>query len=629
MLTLNAVIKMRHIIEVLCINHAGVLSRVSGLFSRRGYNIDSLNVNSEDGAEHARITVSVRGDERIVGQIQRQLEKLVDVIEVTEVTEPVAKRGNKIDIFDSTLRDGAQAEGVSFSGSDKLKIVQALDKLGVAYIEAGNPYSNPKDAAFLNHFIENPAERPRNARLVAFGSTRRKESTAEDDANLAALLSAGTPAVAVVGKCSLFQVQAVLNTKPEENLNMIRESVAYLTAAGREVIFDAEHFFDGFREDRRYALECLAAAEAGGADCLVLCDTNGGALPYQIADCVAKVRAKVKTQLGIHCHNDSGLAVANSIVAAEAGATQIQGTLTGFGERCGNANLSSVIPTLQLKMGMGCIPTENMTELTYTARLIADTANDRLDTRSPYVGASAFTHKGGMHVDGVNKHPESFEHIQPGLVGNVRRTVLSEIAGRSAILNAIRKVAPHVTKDSPETEAVIKRLKEMEHEGYQFESAESSFELCIRKCLGMYEPFFTLGHYKIIGEQSHHPEHSAAAMINIKVGGQTEVTAAEGDGPVNALDKALRKALEVFYPQLRSVKLTDYKVRVLDSGETTASKVRVLIGSADGERQWTPVGVSHDIIEASWLALVDSIEYKLIQETGGTRNDDDAKNSRG
>jgi 2-isopropylmalate synthase len=589
---------------------------VSGLFSRRGYNIDSLNVNSEDGAEYARITVSVRGDDRIVGQIQRQLEKLVDVIEVTEVTQPLNGREAVIKIFDSTLRDGAQAEGISFSNSDKLKIVQALDKLGVSYIEAGNPFSNPKDAAFLHYFQKNPQDLPRGAKLVAFGSTRRKHSSVEDDANIKALLAAGTQTVSIVGKCSLFQVQAVLNTEPEENLNMIRETVAYLKKAGKEVIFDAEHFFDGYKEDKKYATECLAAAAQGGADCLVLCDTNGGALPSQVAACVSAMRTRFRTRLGIHCHDDCGLAAANSIVAVEAGVTHVQGTLIGFGERCGNANLSAVIPTLQLKLNRGCIPTENLTELTSTARFVADIANVRLDRRAPYVGASAFAHKGGMHVDGVNKHPESFEHVQPGLVGNERRTLTSEISGRSAILTAIRKVAPYLTKDSPETEAVIRRLKEMEQDGYQFESAESSFEICIRKCLGLYEPFFTLGHYKIIGEDTNRPEHSASAMINIKVGGQTEVTAAEGDGPVNALDKALRKALEVFYPQLREVKLTDYKVRVLDGGEATASKVRVLIGYTDGKRQWTNVGVSHDIIEASWLALVDSIEYKLIKDGG-------------
>ncbi|WP_341877907.1 citramalate synthase [Defluviitalea saccharophila] len=519
---------------------------------------------------------------------------------------------NKIAIFDSTLRDGAQAEGISFSVEDKLKIVKTLDEFGVAYIEAGNPGSNPKDLEFFERVKKLNLS---NAKIAAFGSTRRRGISVEEDSNVKSLLSADTPVVVIFGKSWDFHVTDIIKTSLEENLEMIKDTLRFFKEKGKEVIFDAEHFFDGYKANPEYAMAALSAAVEGGADCIVLCETNGGAFPNEVYEITKKVVEAFEVPVGIHPHNDGGMAVANAIMAVEAGAIQVQGTFIGFGERCGNVNLSTVIGNLQLKKNFDCIPKEQMCTLTQTARRIAEIANVSLSDRMPYVGKSAFAHKGGMHIDGVSKASHSFEHINPELVGNERRFLMSEVAGRSTILSKIQKVNPNVTKDSPETKEIIDRLKELEHLGYQFEGAESTFELIIRKQLGKYRPFFELDHFKIIGE---HPagneDFSSSAMIKVNVDGQVEITAAEGDGPVNALDKALRKALEVFYPALKEVHLTDYKVRVLDTKEATAAKVRVLIESTDGEDIWTTVGVSTDIIEASWIALVDSIEYKLIKD---------------
>ena len=517
----------------------------------------------------------------------------------------------KIDIFDSTLRDGAQAEGISFSVEDKLKVVAALDNLGVSYIEAGNPGSNPKDLEFFERIRKNPLQQ---AKLVAFGSTRRRDITVDQDKNVNALLSADTPVVTIFGKSWDFHVTEIIRTSLEENLRMIGETIAFLKKRGKEVIYDAEHFFDGYKNNPDYALQTLQAAFDGGADCLVLCDTNGGCFPAEIAEIVKIVTDKFKTKIGIHTHNDCGLAVANSIMAVEAGATHVQGTYIGFGERCGNANLSTIIPNLQLKRDYLCIPEEQMKNLTYTARKIAEVANISLNRREPYVGNSAFAHKGGMHIDGVSKAANSFEHIDPSLVGNKRRFLMSEVAGRKTIVEKIKEINPQIDKDSPETEQIIQRIKEMEHQGYQFEGAESTFELIVRKQLGKYKPFFELEKFKLMTEQPKLSGPSASALIKVNVDGKSEITAAEGDGPVHALDRALRRVLEVFYPELSRVHLTDFKVRVIDSNKATAAKVRVLIESTDGESVWTTVGVSTDIIEASWIALVDSIEYKLLKE---------------
>ncbi len=517
-----------------------------------------------------------------------------------------------VTIFDSTLRDGAQAEGVSFSVEDKIKIVKAIDQLGIGYVEAGNPGSNPKD---LDFFEKIKSIKLKNTKVVAFGSTRRRGISPSEDGNVQALLGAGVDTVAIFGKSWDFHVTDIINATLQENIEMIYDTVLYLKEQGKEVVFDAEHFFDGYKNNAEYAIKTLDAAVQAGADCLCLCDTNGGTFPDEVYDITKKVVDKFNIPIGIHAHNDCGMAVANSVMAVKAGAAHVQGTLTGFGERCGNTNLSTVIPNLQLKMGYKCIPDENMDKLTHIAREVSEIANLKLDDRAPYVGKTAFAHKGGMHVDGVSKNSKSFEHIEPSLVGNERKFLTSEVAGRTTILSMIKKIAPNIEKNSPETGRIIDRLKNLEYEGYQFEGAEGGFELVIRKELGKYKPFFELETFKIIGE---HPaandEQTATAMIKVSVDGKKEITAAEGDGPVNALDKALRKALEVFYPSLSDVHLTDYKVRVLDSGSATASKVRVLIESSDGSSSWTTVGVSKDIIEASWIALVDSIEYKLIKD---------------
>ena len=516
-----------------------------------------------------------------------------------------------VTVFDSTLRDGAQAEGVSFSVEDKIKIVRAIDELGIGYVEAGNPGSNPKDLEFFERI---KSVELKNTKVAAFGSTRRRGISPSEDGNVQALLGAGVDTVAIFGKSWDFHVTDIINATLQENLEMIYDTVSYLKDMGKEVVFDAEHFFDGYKNNPEYAIKTLDSAVQAGADCLCLCDTNGGTFPDEIYDITKKVVDRFDVTVGIHAHNDCGMAVANTVMAVKAGAEHVQGTMTGFGERCGNTNLSTVIPDLQLKLGYKCIPDENMAKLTHIAREVSEIANLKLDDRSPFVGKTAFAHKGGMHIDGVSKNSKSFEHIDPELVGNERKFLTSEVAGRTTILSMIQKIAPSIEKSSPETARIIDRLKELEYEGYQFEGAEGGFELVIRKELGKYKPFFELENFKIVGDYPSDVDESATAMIKISVDGKTEITAAEGEGPVNALDKALRKALEVFYPDLSDVHLTDYKVRVLDSGSATASKVRVLIESSDGVDSWTTVGVSKDIIEASWGALVDSIEYKLIKD---------------
>jgi 2-isopropylmalate synthase len=518
----------------------------------------------------------------------------------------------KIDIYDSTLRDGAQGEGISFSVNDKIRIVKALDDIGIPYIEAGNPGSNPKDLEFFKRVQELELK---TSQLVAFGSTRRRASKAFEDANIKSILKAQTKYVAIFGKSWDFHVTDIINTTLEENLLMIEETISYLTEQGRKVFFDAEHFFDGYKANADYAMKSLNAAIKGGAIGVVLCDTNGGCLPNEIYDITKTVCDKVKVEVGIHCHNDSGVAVANSVMAVNAGATQVQGTFIGFGERCGNTNLTTTIGNLQIKSDYECIPNDNIELLTGTARLIGEVSNIVIENGMPYVGAAAFTHKGGMHIDGVNKNSKSFEHISPEIIGNRRRFLMSEVSGRSTILKMIQKVEPSIKKTSPETAEIIKKLKELENEGYQFEGAESTFELIIRKQLGKYKSFFTLENFKIIEEKkSNGSGFNAVAIIKVNVEGKMKVTAAEGDGPINALDAALRQAIQRFYPELKHVHLTDFKVRVLDGKEATASKVRVLITSTDGADYWSTVGVSTDIIEASLVALIDSIEIKLIKD---------------
>ncbi len=520
-----------------------------------------------------------------------------------------------IEIFDSTLRDGAQGEGISFSVSDKLAIVQALDAFGVDYIEAGNPGSNPKDIEFFQRAAGLALQ---NARLCAFGSTCRKGSAPEDDANVLSLLSANTPAVAIFGKTWDLHVTKVLGTTLPENLRLVSDTVRFFKVHGKEVIFDAEHFFDGYLNNPAYAMQVLAAAADVGADVLCLCDTNGGTLPDDIRRIVETVCAAYPAaRVGIHCHNDTGCAVASSLLAVRAGATHVQGTFTGIGERCGNADLSITIPNIRLKLGLAC--KGDLQTLKHTAAKLTELSNMTLPSGKPYVGASAFAHKGGMHIDGVSKLSRSFEHVPPESVGNERRFLMSEVSGRTTVLAKLSTVAPELTKDSPEVKQIVDTLKALEHDGFQFEAADASFELMVLKALGRFAPHFSLSMYRISGE---YPcpdgDQSASAMLSIQVDGTSETTAAMGNGPVHALDTALRKALSVFYPSVARVRLTDYKVRVLTGYEATASTVRVLIESSDGDTSWTTVGVSTDIIAASWQALTDSIEYILHKKEAHT-----------
>ncbi|MDR0426824.1 MAG: citramalate synthase [Clostridiales bacterium] len=527
----------------------------------------------------------------------------------------MAQKTKRVDIFDSTLRDGAQGEGISFSVTDKLNIVKALDKLGVAYIEAGNPFSNPKELEF---FEKVKGLTLKNARLTAFGSTRRRDAKVAEDGNVKSLLAAGTPVCAIFGKAWDFHATEILKTTLQENLNMIDETVSFLRENGREVVFDAEHFFDGYKHNPAYAIEALKKAAAAGASTLCLCDTNGGCFPDEIEAIVKAVKQAVRgAALGIHTHNDAALAVANSLMAVGAGATQVQGTLIGIGERTGNANLCEIIGNLQLKRGYRCIPPENMSGLCAAAHAVAEIANVRLNKFMAYVGKSAFAHKAGMHIDGVHKASAAFEHVDPAAVGNGRRFLMSEVGGRSSILEKVQKLDPTVGKDSPVTKELAEAVKALEYRGYQFEGAEASFELLVRKYLGAYKPFFKLEKFKVIAEQNTGEAYApATALVKVSVGGSVELTAAEGNGPVNALDIALRRALERFFPRLREFKLTDYKVRILDSRETSSAVTRVLIESGDGLETFNTVGVSRDIIEASLLALVDAIEYKLTRDQG-------------
>lgn len=515
-----------------------------------------------------------------------------------------------VTIFDSTLRDGAQGTGIAFSLEDKLQAVRLLDQVGVQYVEAGNPGSNPKDEEFFRQASALPL---RNAKLVSFGSTRRKHLAPEEDENLRAVLAAGTPCCCVFGKCWKFHVDRVLETSYEENFRMIEESCRFLKSHGREVIFDAEHFFDGWKDDRDFALAGLLAAVRGGADIVCLCDTNGGAFPQEVDQIVREVVARLPVPVAVHFHEDCGMATANSVTAALAGASQIQGTLLGFGERCGNANLSTIIPDLQLKRGIPCIPQEELMHLTQRVRELASIANMDLPAWMPYVGESAFAHKAGMHAAGVLKTPRSFEHVDPYLVGNTRRFPASEMSGRAVVLEKIKGIFPHVRVDSQEARDLLQELKRLESQGYQFEGADASFQLLVRKRLQPFQPFFELLYYHIYTDYSDGRDRGASATVKVRVGGEIQLMAAEGNGPVNALDQALRKALEIFYPVLSQVKLTDYKVRVLDSKSATAAGVRVLITSTDGEGSFTTVGVSGDVVAASWKALEDSMEYLLLK----------------
>jgi 2-isopropylmalate synthase len=513
-------------------------------------------------------------------------------------------------LYDTTLRDGTQREGLSLSVEDKLKIARALDRLGVSYIEGGWPGSNPKDADFFRRIRETPLAR---AKVAAFGSTRRAGVRCEDDANLCALVEAETPVVTLVGKTSVLHVDRILETSRDENLRMIGESVAFLKRLGREVVYDAEHFFDGWRLDPAYALATLTAASEAGADCLVLCDTNGGELPDVVADRIHEVRARLPTPLGIHPHNDAGLGVANGLAAVRAGCVQVQGTINGYGERCGNLDLVPLIATLQLKLGFEVLAPASLRRLTEVSQYVAAVANQHPDPHAPYVGRSAFAHKGGIHVAAIAKVPGSYQHVDPALVGNEMRVVVSEVAGRRNV--RMRAEALGVPLGDGEA-VVLQRIKELEHQGFQFEAAEGSFEMLVRRAAPGYRPPFELEDFTVIIEKRGGDGSRAQATVRLRVGDEMMHTAAEGDGPVNALDRAVRKALLPHYPALADVHLADYKVRIVDEHLGTGARPRVIIESARGTERWSTVGCSENIIEASWMALCDGLELALLRNGG-------------
>lgn len=513
----------------------------------------------------------------------------------------------KIAIYDTTLRDGTQREGISLSLHDKLRITQLLDDFGMTYIEGGWPGSNPKDAAYFEAVRELSLK---HAKIAAFGSTCRKESDPQTDPNIIALVEAQTPVVTVVGKTSMLHVTEVLQTTPAENLRMIRESLRYLKSLGKEVIYDAEHFFDGMKLDFEYSLDTLKAAVEGGADWLVLCDTNGGSLPWEVAEYVRVVaECFPNVKLGIHTHNDGELAVANSLAAVQMGATQVQGTINGYGERCGNANLCSVVPDLQLKMGYDCVPYHNLSQLTRLSRTVAEIANLAPDDHLAYVGKSAFAHKGGIHVAAIRRNVDSYQHIKPEIVGNEMRVLVSDLSGRGNLLSKAEEFGMNVSQD--ETARVLDEIKTLENEGFVFEGAEASIAVRLRRAQPDYTPLFTLIDFTVLVEDRRDRGALSEAMVKLDVNGDVVHTAAEGNGPVNALDLALRKALIPHYPQMADFQLVDYKVRILDSDKATAATTRVFIETQCCGQRWNTVGAGTNIIHASWLALVDSIEYGI------------------
>ena len=519
----------------------------------------------------------------------------------------------KIDLYDTTLRDGAQGPGISFTTEDKLRIVAALDEFGMNYIEAGNPGANPKDMEFFEMAAGLNLE---NSKLCAFCSTCRAGAEAGRDEALVKTVGAKTEIVALFGKSWLLHVDKVIKTTKGENLRIISDSIKFLVESGKTVFFDAEHFFDGYADDPGYALQVLQTAETAGASAIILCDTNGGRLPFDISNATSAAAKAIRLPIGIHCHDDSGLAVAGTLAAVKSGATQVQGTINGIGERCGNANLCVLLPNLQLKLGHSCLPAEKLRNLSSLARYIAEISNISFDENMPYAGGHAFTHKGGMHIDAVRKAPASFEHIAPELVGNARNTLVSEFAGRAALMGRMSQFAPGLTKDSPELKEALKTVKSYENEGYQFENAEGSLSLLLLGSVKRRKTYFSVENFKLVLSEPDAKSSRPGALVKVKVEGIEEITAAEGDGPVNALDRALRKALVTFYPKLGEMKLIDFKVRVLNSNAATAAKVRVLIESSDNSRIWRTIGVSTDIIEASWMALLDSVEYKLSLDDG-------------
>jgi 2-isopropylmalate synthase len=510
----------------------------------------------------------------------------------------------RVAIYDTTLRDGMQGEGMSLSVDEKVRVAHALDELGVHLIEAGFPASNPKEEALFELLSRESFE---TAQVAAFGMTRRRDSAAEDDPALRLLVDSFAPVCTLVGKSWSLHLEKVTQVVPEENLRMIADSVGWLTTQGKRVIYDAEHFFDAFRDDAAYALRCLRAAAEAGAENVTLCDTNGSSLPSQVAEATARVVAELgdAVEVGIHTHDDAGCGVANALVAVEAGARLVQGTMNGYGERCGNANLISILPALELKLGFESIGRDRLERLTETAHLVDELCNVTPNPNQPYVGANAFAHKGGMHVAGINRDARTFEHIEPGDVGADRRVLVSELSGKGT-------VQARADVDGETAGRVIEQVKELEHRGYQFEAADGSFDLLIRKETGEYEPLFRLESWRAIVEKREDGRVETEATIKIWVDGERYVRTAEGNGPVNALDKALRAAIGERYPHLRDIELVNFKVRILDERKGTGAVTRVLLDATDGQDTWGSIGVSENIIEASWEALVDSLEAGML-----------------
>ena len=521
-------------------------------------------------------------------------------------------------IYDTTLRDGTQGEQISFSAEEKLKIAQKLDDVGFHYIEGGWPGSNPKDLRFFEMARKVTFK---NARLAAFGSTRRPDLSVDECPNIQALIRAETPVVTLFGKTWDLHATEILGVSLEENLELIRDSISYLKAHGREVIYDAEHFFDGFKNNPDYACKTLLTARSAGADMIVLCDTNGGTLPWEVEKIIRAIAELIPLDLlGIHAHNDCGLAVANSLSALMLGVKMVQGTINGYGERCGNADLISLIGTICVKMKKECIPDSTLQYLTGLSRYVSDVANIPPVNTRPYVGRSAFAHKGGVHVSAVLKNPKAYEHTDPALVGNCRRVVVSDLAGRSNIEYKAKEFGIKLDENNGMSKKIVQEIKKMEDQGYQFDTAEGSLALLIKKAIGEFEEPFTLESFRVIDEKTKSNSSHVQATIKISVGDEYEITAAEGNGPINALDNALRKALRKFYPQIDEMHLVDFRVRILEGTEGTASKVRVLLESRDERDVWTTIGVSTNVIEASWQALVDSFQYKLSKDNINKNN---------
>ncbi|MFA6217147.1 MAG: citramalate synthase [Candidatus Omnitrophota bacterium] len=517
----------------------------------------------------------------------------------------------RIEIYDTTLRDGSQGEGISYSVRDKIRIAQELDLLGIPYIEGGWPGSNPKDMEFFLQMAKKPLQ---NSRLVAFSMTRRPHTKAAEDSNLNDLIKSQVKIITIVGKTWDLHVTDVLKTTLAENLEMIRDTIRFLTSKGLIVFYDAEHFFNAYQANKEYTLQCLACAQKAGAQAIVLCDTNGGTLPTEIFKTIQQLRPKIKVPIGIHCHNDAGVAIANSLCAVEAGASMVQGTINGYGERCGNADLIPVIANLKLKMGFDCIANEKIKDLTAVSHFVSEISNMRQKNDQPYAGLSAFAHKGGMHINAVMKNQKAYEHIDPVLVGNHRRILISELGGKTGVLLRAKDLSLNLNKEDPKTKKILNLMQKLEHQGYHFEAAEASFELLMKRALKKYKKFFSLEGFRVVVEKTSDKKITSEAIIKVTVNGIKAHTAADGDGPVNALDNALRKALKEFYPALSKMHLSDFKVRVLEEKAGTASPVRVLIQSQDEKDTWNTIGVSENIIEASWQALADSVEYKLLKD---------------